>query len=101
MIDEKDIESVKASIEAGDVYADVVSVSRSGMSMRIKFYRINDRRIERITHIIHGGYNQGGKNVCEAGMSVSGCGMDMILHTLYTFLGYERAREWNQEYKML
>lgn len=96
MIDEKDIESVKASIEAGDVYADVVSVSRSGMSRRIKFYRINDGRIERITHIIHGGYNQGAKNVCEEGVRVDGC-----VHTLYNFLGYERAREWNQQYHTL
>ncbi len=101
MFDEIEVEEVKARIEAGDVYAEVVSVSRSGMSRRIRFFVINDGRIERITHIIHGDYKQGKKYVNDDGMSVIGCGMDMVFHTLYNFLGYERAKNWSKQYHIL
>lgn len=101
MFDEIEVEEVKARIEAGDVYAEVVSVSRSGMSRRIRFFVINDGRIERITHIINGNYKQGKKYVNDDGMSVTGCGMDMVFYTLYNFLGYERAKNWSQQYHTL
>lgn len=112
--------SVKQSILNGEVYAHIESVSNSGMSRRILFYRIvsndyNDRaeninyHIENITPDIawltgwikEGEYKQGGKYMSEAGFRVGGCGMDMVFHTLYSALPYEEAKDWNQKYNTL
>jgi hypothetical protein len=114
------MDSVRESILKGEVYAHVESVSNSGMSRRILFYRIesdtyNDEakninyHIENITcevawlteWIKQGEVKQGGKWISEAGFRVGGCGMDMIFHTLYSALGAEEAKKWNQKYNTL
>lgn len=62
----------------------VNSVSRSGMSRRIEFYGAEKGEISRIGYymskILEWPYN-----VDKGGFLVSGCGMDMIFHTLYSF----------------
>lgn len=116
-LEERDKESmreVEKAILDGRVYADVKSVSRSGMSRRICFYTISygydgNPYIERITHVVgwltgwlkFQTYKQGGKYVAKEGLRVDGCGMDMVFHTLYSALPYEKAKDWNQRYHML
>jgi hypothetical protein len=97
----------------GKIYADVVSVSRSGLSRRIKFYQVvkynNYTAIARSTVYVAwltgwidcGKYQQGKKYLIEEGLTVYGCGMDMIFHTLYDALGYDTAKDWNQQYNRL
>ena len=117
---EQDMISVLETIKQGAIYAQVASVSASGMSRRIKFYRINTFKdseskngvkcdIENITAIIGwlrgympiGQWKQGAKYVNDFGLLVGGCGMDMILHTLYSCMVYDEAKEWNQHYRTL
>ena len=67
------------------IYANVKSVSSYGMSRRIEFYCVDDDgRIDRIgfymAKIIDYPYN-----VDKGGISVSGCGMDMIFHVISCF----------------
>ena len=62
----------------------VNSVSRSGMTRRIEFYAAKGNEISRIGYfmskILEWPYD-----VDKGGFQVSGCGMDMIFHTLYSF----------------
>ena len=46
---DKDMASVLKTIKQGKIYAQVMSVSRSGMSRRILFFRVKGGGIERIT----------------------------------------------------
>jgi len=94
---EKEFESILETILAGEIYARIASVAKSGISRRILFYRIDrtsgikgfKRRknyIENITYeigLLSGElkseqYKQGGKCVSESGFRVNGCGMDMV-----------------------
>jgi hypothetical protein len=116
------MESVKQSIINGEIYAHIESVAKSGMSRRILFFRVDMPkdgennlyfqipRIKNITPQIAwlyksvevGEYKQGGKWLDESGLKVSGCGMDMVFHTLYRCLDYEtEGKQWNQSYKLL
>ncbi len=113
-------ESILKSIKKGEVYAIIKSVSQSGMSRRILFFRIGTdykdapetdegyiakNYIEYITREIgelsgelkEGEYKQGGQWVDTAGLRVGGCGMDMVSHTLYNCLG----KEWGGKYNLL
>ena len=64
----------------------IKSVSRSGMSRKMEFYAPNFDRIGYyIARIIDYPYNP------DKGLSVSGCGMDMIFHVLSS-LNYAMAR---------
>ena len=57
----------------------IKSVSRSGMTRRMEFYFPDFRRITwAIATILEWSYN------VDKGLSVGGCGMDMIFHTLST-----------------
>lgn len=113
-----EMESVKKTILEGRIYAKVESVSKSGMSRRISFYRVGDEKakwagdyytIENITPQVAwltgwvkvGEYKQGDKYLNEDGLKVSGCGMDMIFHTLYTAIDWPKAEAWNQNYNRL
>jgi len=114
----EELESILQSVRDGEVYADVVSVSRSGMSRRIKFYRIKkdifDKKsshyIQRITAEIgwlsgeleQGKYTQGrNRSVYVDGLRVSGCGMDMIFATLYNCIPFEEEGKYSQRYNTL
>jgi len=106
---DRQMASVLKTIKQGKIYATVTSVSRSGMSRRILFFRVTKGSIERITPqiawlygaVTPGKYNQGGKELIEDGLQVSGCGMDMIFHTLYNCMPNKQASKWRQNYKTL
>jgi hypothetical protein len=105
---QKDMDKVKQAILEGKIYANVNSVSRSGMSRRISFYMVEDGAISRVTREVAwltgwvpvGENKSRGKYMVDAGLYVGGCGMDMIFHTLYTAL-HEQAKDWNQHYNTL
>jgi hypothetical protein len=114
-----ELKSILQSVKDGEVYAYVKSVSASGMSRRILFYRINTDNytenainkpyMQRITAEIgwlsgeleQEKYMQGSRGVYDDGLMVRGCGMDMIFHTLYNCIPYEDAKNWNQKYNLL
>jgi len=120
-LNKKDMASVQKSILAGQVYAHVESVAKSGMSRRILFYRVAKadkgyigkgdqlHYIENITNEIAwltgwveiGDYKQGGKWLRESGLKVNGCGMDMIFHTLYCCVPKDKKDTWSQRYNTL
>jgi len=101
----KDLETIKKTIKQGKIYAKVNHVSKSGMSRDILFYRIRHNEIENITPQIAwltessliGEY----KEYQQKGLRVSGCGMDMIMNTLYNALPYKQSRKWSQNYRTL
>tara|TARA_R110000772_G_scaffold52623_1_gene120645 strand:- start:87 stop:437 length:351 start_codon:yes stop_codon:yes gene_type:complete len=96
------IEYTYNAILKGNIIADIVSVSKSGMSRRIKFYYIRKNRIVRATNAIHFLLNKGCKHIInDEGLKVSDCGMDMIFYTLYKCLPYEKAKDWKQNYNIL
>jgi hypothetical protein len=106
----KEMESVLKTIKAGKIYANVLSVSKSGMSRKIGFYRaVKGQRIENVTaviawlsgHVKPGEYKQGKYWLKEDGLTVGGCGMDMIFHTLYNCMPYSQAKKWNQRYNII
>lgn len=85
--------------EGRNVLATITSVSKSGMSRRIKFYWINDDQIYPITHYFEGAQNTNG-------LYVRGYGMDMIFATLsyfYMKLGIksEIADQWATRYQII
>lgn len=112
----EDMQEVKRAILDGKIYANVNSVSRSGMSRRISFYMIDHapeagknfttpyiRRVTREVAWLTGWVPVGesksrGKWMVDAGLYVGGCGMDMVFHTLYVAAG---DSEWNQKYSTL
>lgn len=56
------------------VYCSVISVAKSGMSRRIKFYVIYNNRIINITRLMQ---ILRGQKTSDNGMRIDGCGMDM------------------------
>ena len=67
------------------VYAEVNSVSRSGMSRRIEYYVIPEKNhLARIGYYIAKVIDYS-YSIDKGGISVSGCGMDMIFHVLSSF----------------
>lgn len=83
-------EAVKTLINWGvkdgsTIWAKVVRVSSSGMSRNIRLYIVVDNNIIDITYwaakALEWRYKGDGYN---EGIVVSGCGMDMLYHTVYT-----------------
>jgi len=90
------------SIIKGAIIADVVSVSKSGLSRRIKFYYIKNNKIIRATNAVSFLLNKGYSYIVnDDGLKVSGCGMDIILHTLYNCIEYKKQDNWQQNYNVL
>tara|TARA_R100001463_G_scaffold20208_3_gene49307 strand:- start:176 stop:601 length:426 start_codon:yes stop_codon:yes gene_type:complete len=92
----KELTKIKNALLNGRFYAGVVSVSRSGMSRKIKMayiYKnelitIRDPKILKLA-----GVNKNG--------SISGCGMDMLFHAQYTLFhnlhtNYKKANYQNR-----
>ena len=67
-------------INKSKIYANVVSVSRTGMSRKIKFYQVQDGCIRSITEEL--AELTGFKLDKGWALEVKGCGMDMIWHVL-------------------
>jgi tRNA(Ile2) C34 agmatinyltransferase TiaS len=96
------IKNTYNSIIKGAIIADVVSVSKSGMTRRIKFYYIKNNKIIRATNAINFLLNKGYSYIVnDEGLKVSGAGMDMTFHTLYNCIEYKKRDEWGQNYNIL
>ena len=85
------------------IYAIVRGVSRSGMSRRLSFFMVDDGELINVTQVIA---QVLGKTMNESEWSfrVSGCGMDMIAHTLDCFaskLGFEKTPSWVYHYGII
>lgn len=119
-----DMVKVKQAIIDGKIYANINSVSRSGMSRRISFYMVDEtteyapetdegyirntfirnvtREVAWLTKWVKvGEHKSRGEYMIDFGLHVDGCGMDMIFHTLYSTLSNDEAREWGQKYSRL
>tara|TARA_S200002703_G_C3607491_1_gene186563 strand:- start:71 stop:451 length:381 start_codon:yes stop_codon:yes gene_type:complete len=87
---------IKNALLNGRFYAGVVSVSRSGMSRKIRLAYVYENRFITITDpqiLKLAGVNRNG--------SISGCGMDMLFHAQYTLFhnlhrSYKRANYQNR-----
>jgi hypothetical protein len=92
----QELTRIKNSLLNGRFYAGVVSVSRSGMSRKIKLAYVykNELRTIRDPQILKlAGVNKNG--------SISGCGMDMLFHAQYTLFhnlhtNYKKANYQNR-----
>jgi hypothetical protein len=107
--DRDNMQKAKEAILEGRMYATVKSVSRSGMSRRIAFYYVENDYIVNCTAQVgwltgwvdFQEYKQGKRWLNQEGLYVSGCGMDMVFHTLYSALPYEEAKDWKQRWFIL
>lgn len=82
------------------IYAIVRGVAKSGMSRRLSFFMIEDGELINITQVIAQVLDKT-LNEHEWSFRVSGCGMDMIAHTLDCFasrLGFEKTPSWVYHY---
>lgn len=73
------------------VHAKVNHVSASGMSRRIGLYFIKDGELVDISYHASKAMDWGYKDGYDGGIKVSGCGMDMLFHTIDVFsyaMGY-------------
>lgn len=79
-------------VDGTTIYAKVVRVSASGMSRQVRLYFSKDGKIIDITYWSAKalGWSYAGDGYRE-GVRVSGCGMDMLFHTVYSLsyaMGY-------------
>ena len=81
----------------GKVYAQIESVSRSGMSRNIWFAVVYKWKFINISKEINFMYNGKEKNYWEP-VKVWLCWIDMVFHTLYVSLWYEKAKNRSQRY---
>lgn len=82
------------------IYAIVRGVAKSGMSRRLSFFMIEDGDLRNITQVIAQVLDKT-LNEQEWSFRVSGCGMDMIAHTLDCFaskLGFKETPSWVYHY---
>ena len=99
----KQAKAVLMKKQKGVILATIKSVARSGMSRRISFALVKNNEVfildgvmAKLTGLKDGGY-------CK-GLSVGGCGMDMIFHTLECFLqaqGVKDAYHYAGNYKLI
>ncbi len=79
------VTELRTLLKPGDtVWTLVQSVSKSGMSRKIRLLLIRDGEPYRITHLVAKalGYSID-NNGCEITIRVTGCGMDMCFNTVY------------------
>ena len=75
----KDLTQIKNALLNGRFYCGVDSVSKSGMSRKIRLAYIYRNKLRRITNPFI--LNLAG---CDKNGRISGCGMDMLFHAQYT-----------------
>lgn len=99
--EQENLKKVYKTILAGEIYARIESVSRSGMIRNIVFYMVDKKNIVNISDFI--GWLTGWTKLGEYNrfLKVGGCGMDMIFHSLYVALDTKDAQKWKQGYRML
>lgn len=89
-------EDIKEALVRSRVYVNVVSVSRSGMSRKVKFYIAKDRRIIDVTHHLRVMHDSNTLDTTELEETLKntewnnkpivlqGCGMDLIGYYLFS-----------------
>lgn len=89
-------EYIKEALVRSRVYVNVVSVSRSGMSRKVKFYIAKDSRIVDVTHHLRVMHDSATLNTTELEkilqntewnnqpIVLRGCGMDLIGYYLFS-----------------
>lgn len=89
-------EAIKEALVRSRVYVNVVSVSRSGMSRKVKFYIAIDSRIVDVTHHLRVMHDSNTLNTAELDkilentewnnkpIVLKGCGMDLIGYYLFS-----------------
>jgi hypothetical protein len=87
----KDIEAFITAIQDGRLIAEVISVSRSGMSRSIMVEAFEGEYKNGYYRNFIGMFHTLGEKVTKEGyIKVSGCGMDMVFHLKYqTLLSFE------------
>lgn len=105
-LSEWEIETLKKvykNILKGKIWAKVESVSKSGMTRQIAFYMVEKGDIMNVSNFINWliGHKKPGEYSDKRSVKASGCGMDMIFHTLYNALDYKDAKKWRQNYRTL
>lgn len=85
------LRAIKKALKQNKVYANIVSVAKSGMSRRVKFYIVYDGNIVEITNELEAIIDC--KNIKELdlenityhdrGTIIRGCGMDVVGFHLY------------------
>lgn len=109
---EKNALTVYKKLIDGKIYAQIASVSKSGMSRRILFFYADGDIIRRATAEIAwlcgdvkvGEIKQGQKYLIEDGLRVGGCGMDMVFYTLSRCVPHDNKKDekrWGQRYSTL
>ena len=90
-------------VDGSTVYAKVNKVSASGMSRNIGLYLVRkDGSINDISYHASKALEWGYKDGYNGGVRVSGCGMDMLFHTVYTLsfaMGYGALNQTNDTTK--
>lgn len=77
------LEALKECIQVGSrIYYTVTSVAASGMSRHMKFFMVRDGEIKSLTHAIAAALAL--KWNGDGSLTISGCGMDMGFHVVYT-----------------
>lgn len=96
-----DIDETKFAFTSDSkIYAIVRGVAKSGMSRRLSFFMVEDSELINITHVVAQALGKKLNNK-EWSFRVSGCGMDMIAHTLDIFadkLGFKKTPSWVEHY---
>ena len=101
----KQAKAVLMKKQKGVILATIKSVARSGMSRRISFALIKNNEVLVLDGVISKltGFKDNGKYSHE-GLTVGGCGMDMVFHTLECFLqaqGVKDAYHYAGNYKLI
>lgn len=88
-------------VDGTTVYAKVNKVSRSGMFRRVGLYIVADGgRMVDISYWSAKALEWSFKDGYDGGIGVSGCGMDMLFHTVYSLsyaMGYGSLNQRNGE----
>lgn len=89
-------------VDGATVYAKVSKVSRSGMHRRVHLYISKDGEIVDISYWAAKALEWGYKDGFDGGIGVSGCGMDMLFHTVYSLsysMGYGSLNQGRDDTK--
>lgn len=96
----KSFKLLKKRMSKGEIYANVRSVSRSGMSRVIDFYMVDENKTLQNIALTPIGHALEGYNRKLQGYKAGGCGMDMIFATLYSWwhdIGCPHKKGWKPD----
>ena len=97
----KQAKAVLMKKQKGVILATIKSVARSGMSRRISFALIKNNEVLILDGVIS---KLTGFKDSHEGLTVGGCGMDIVFHTLECFLqaqGVKDACHYAGNYKLI